>query len=59
MTNKEIRESAKQSGVSLWQIANELGISEPTMTRKLRFELEPEDKAHVIRIIEKLSEKMQ
>ena len=59
MINKEIRDRAKQSGVSLWQIACELGISEPTMTRKLRFELEPEDKAHVRRIIEKLSEKKQ
>lgn len=32
----DIRKEARSKGVPLWQIAKHLGISEPTMTRKLR-----------------------
>ena len=37
--NSDIRKFAKIHGVFLWQIAEKLNISEPTMTRKLRREL--------------------
>lgn len=55
MANMEIREKAKASGVRLWQIAEKLGISEPTMTRKLRHELPKADKQEILSIIENLS----
>ena len=55
MANKEIREKAKMSGVLLWQIAEKLGISEPTMTRKLRHELSEADKQKILAIIDALS----
>ena len=55
MANMEIREKAKASGVRLWQIAEKLGISEPTMTRKLRHELPEEDKQKILAIIDALS----
>ena len=42
--NVDIRTSAIKSNVFLWEIANELGISEPTITRKLRAELSAEEK---------------
>ena len=32
----DIRKEAKAKGVPLWSIAKHLGISEPTMTRKMR-----------------------
>ena len=55
MANKEIREKAKTSGVRLWQIAEKLGISEPTMTRKLRHELPEADKQIILALIDELS----
>ena len=39
LANTDIRETAKEKGVRLWEIAEFLRISDPTMTRKLRREL--------------------
>lgn len=55
MYNKDIRTYAKENNVKLWQIAKAMGISEPTMTRKLRSELPEQDKQTFIRIIDELS----
>ena len=40
--NVKVRELAKQVGVKHWQIAEHLGISEPTIVRWLRTPLSPE-----------------
>lgn len=37
--NPEIRERARQGGVMLWQLACEIGVSEPTLIRWLRVPL--------------------
>ena len=37
--NMDIRLSAKAQQVPLWQLAKQLGFSEPTLYRKLRFTL--------------------
>lgn len=55
MKNKEIREKAKKLGIRLWQIADKLGISEPTMTRKLRRELADGEKQKILNIIDELA----
>ena len=55
MTNKEIRETAKKSSVYLWQIADELGITDGNFSRKLRKELPENEKNKILGIIEKLS----
>lgn len=55
MYNKDIRTYAKENNVELWQIAKAMGISEPTMTRKLRSELPEQDKQTFRRIIDELS----
>ena len=55
MKNQEIREKAKKCGVKLWQIADKLGISEPTMTRKLRHELADGEKQKILNIIHELA----
>lgn len=55
MCNMDLRQKAKEKGVFFWQIAAELGISEPTMTRRLRFELPEQEKQKYLTIIEKLS----
>lgn len=44
MANVDIRIAAKQSGVYLWELAEYFKCSEPTMTRKLRFELTDAEK---------------
>ncbi len=45
MYNQDIRTEAKASGVFLYEIAEKIGVSEPTLTRMLRKELANEKKA--------------
>lgn len=55
MSNADVRAAAKEAGVFLYQIAAFIGISEPTMTRKLRFELPDSEKQAILEAITKLS----
>lgn len=55
MCNMDLRQKAKEKNVFFWQIARELGVSEPTMTRRLRFELPEQEKRKFLSIIDKLS----
>lgn len=57
MFNKDLRAYAKGKGVFFWQIAKVMGVSEPTMTRRLRSELSEQDKQEIKRIINELSAK--
>ena len=54
MQNQDIRLKAKCNGVKLWQIAEALGITDASLSRKLRHELTPEDKERVMQIIQRL-----
>lgn len=56
MKNQDVRQFAKKHGVYLWQIAELLGVSEPTMTRRMRRELNSAEREHVIRAIEHIAE---
>lgn len=56
-TNDEVKAEAKSLGIPLWRIADELKISEPTMTRMLRHELTPEKKEQIRGIIRHLAKK--
>lgn len=52
--NEHIRQAAKKAKVSLWRVAAEIGVSEPTIIRWLRFPL-PEDKEQqIVAAIKKL-----
>ena len=42
--NEDIRTEAKKAKIPLWRIADAMGYSEPTITRKLRKELTPGEK---------------
>lgn len=55
MNNKELKQFARKKGVFFWQIAVELGISEATMTRKLRVKLSDQEGNKIKSIIERLS----
>jgi len=54
MSNIDVRTAAKNAGVFLYQIAAAIGISEPTMTRKLRFELSDQEKKPIFEAIESI-----
>lgn len=56
MANMKIRLAARGAGVPLWRIAQEMGVSEPTITRKLRKELPEEEQARILEIIERIKE---
>ena len=49
--NKEIREAAKRAGICLWQVAERIGVNDGNFSRKLRKELPPQEKEHVLAII--------
>ena len=53
--NNDIRQLAAKCDIALWQIAEIYGLSESYFCRKLRHELDPEEKQRVIAIIENLS----
>ena len=58
MYNKDIRRTAAGSGVKLWQIADALGITDSSFSRKLRKELPQEEKERIFSIIQKLSQEV-
>lgn len=55
MNNSEVRAIAKEHGVRLWEIADKLGISEPTITRKLRRELPADEKQRILAVIDEIA----
>lgn len=58
MSNQDIRRTAAGAGVRLWQIAEELGIADCSLSRKLRKELSPEEKEKIFSIIQRLSKEV-
>lgn len=54
MENQEIRKVLKGNGVRQWELAEILGVSEWTLCRKLRRELNDAQKAEIFAAIEKL-----
>lgn len=56
MFNSDVRTAAKNAGVFLYQVAAAMGVSEPTMTRKLRFELSDAEKRPIFEAIERVKE---
>lgn len=52
--NQEIRSEAKRAGVRLWEIAERLGMNDGNFSRKLRRELNPEERRKILAIINDL-----
>lgn len=52
--NKEIKLLAAGAGVKMWQIADELGIRDCNLSRKLRYKLTESEKEEIVHIIETL-----
>ncbi len=55
MANRDVKLAAAGAGVRMWQIADELGILDCNLSRKLRHELEPQEKEQMFEIIKRLS----
>jgi len=55
MQNRDIKLFARGAGVPLWKLAKALGVSEPTLTRRLRMELSKDEKKRIHSLINELS----
>lgn len=55
LANADIRAKAKGAGVRMWELADHFGISEPTVTRKLRRELPQGEKQRIFSAIEEIA----
>ena len=56
MNNFEIRMKLFENGLKYWQLADKLGISEMTLSRKLRHEMTEEEKNTILEAIQALIE---
>lgn len=52
MKNEVIRKVLKDSGMKQWELAEKLGISEFTLSRKLRNELPQEEQERLLNLIQ-------
>ncbi len=59
MANKIIREKLKAKRVRHWELAAELGISEQTMVRRLRFELDEDRQLEMLMKIEEIAKRKE
>lgn len=55
LANTDIRTTAKEKGVRIWEVAEIMKISDPTMTRKLRKELPDTEKQRIFTIIDEIA----
>lgn len=58
MNNQDIRRTAAGAGVKLWQVADALGITDSSLSRKLRKELPDKEKQKIFDIIVELSKEV-
>ena len=54
MTGQEVRDEIINSGVRLWQVADILGVTDSTFSRKLRHDFSEEEVEQVRTAIEKI-----
>lgn len=55
MNNLEIRQAMKENRLYSYEVAAALGIAETTMCRKLRKELDAQEKEKILAVIDKLA----
>lgn len=55
--NSDIRQAAFSSGVYLWEIAEAMGVTDGTFSRKLRRELDEKEKKEILKIIKIISKR--
>lgn len=57
--NYAIRDAARLKKVRFWQIADVLGISEATFTRRMRYELPDGERETILLIIDQIAAERQ
>lgn len=57
--NQVVRKAARVAGIPLWMIAAEVGVSEPTLLRWLRFPLSPEREQQIMTAIDLLEKEAE
>ena len=55
MTNIEIRQAMQKNRLFCYEVAAALGIADSTMSRKMRKELDAEEKQKILEVINKLA----
>lgn len=55
MQNMTIRNAVKSKGLCLWQLADYLGITDATLSRKLRKELPPNEQQRYLDAVQQLA----
>ena len=55
MANRDVRSHAIEKGVLLWMVAEALGISDSSFSRKLRRELPVEERERILAIIDQIA----
>ena len=56
--NQTVRRASRSAGVPLWKVAAAIGVSEPTLTRWLRFPLTEEREQRIMAAIRELSQEV-
>ena len=57
MRNQEIRKTAKEKGIKLWEVAEALHMQDSALSRKLRHELPEAEKTKILAIIDEIHNK--
>ena len=52
--NTDIRAKAMLNGIMMWEVAEELGILDTALSRKMRRELPDEEKAKIMSAIDRI-----
>lgn len=55
MSNEIIREELKEKKVYQWELAHALGISEQTMVRRMRFEIDEDEQWRLLALINEIA----
>lgn len=54
LANRDVRQAVEDANLYLWQVADEIGVTDSTFSRKLRREMDDSEKATIFQAIEKL-----
>lgn len=53
--NQNVRKAARVAGIPLWAVASKIQVSEPTLTRWLRFPLPADKEQRIMSAIQELA----
>ncbi len=55
VANEDVRKAVKEAGLRMWMIADELGIADHALSKKLRYELSDKEKEAIYKIVNNLA----